>query len=101
MSRSCIALAKGHLDVVMHFVENRIVHTSDPIMCDFHRMVEMCLCDIDRMAAMGMWFDCMVVMRIGYNLGKRLSDNWFIALITSVSRLSASAKMYRSWLLTL
>nr|GEU89479.1 putative ribonuclease H-like domain-containing protein [Tanacetum cinerariifolium] len=33
-------------------------------------MVEMCLCDVDRMAAMGMWFDCMAVIRIGYNLGK-------------------------------
>ncbi|GJS69276.1 hypothetical protein Tco_0702117 [Tanacetum coccineum] len=85
----------------MHFVENRIGHTFDQNVGDFQRMVEMCLCDVDRMAAMGMWFDCMAVMRIGYNIGKQLSDNWFIALITSVSRLSASVTMYRSWLLTL
>nr|GEW29486.1 TRF-like 2 [Tanacetum cinerariifolium] len=43
----------GHLDVVMHFVENRIGHTFDPNVCDFHRMLEMCLCDVDGMAAMG------------------------------------------------
>ncbi|GKD87909.1 hypothetical protein Tco_1359063 [Tanacetum coccineum] len=53
----------------MHFVENRIGHTFDLNVCDLHRMLEMCLCDVDRMAV-GMWFDCMAVMCIGYNLGK-------------------------------
>ncbi|GJT93049.1 hypothetical protein Tco_1081894 [Tanacetum coccineum] len=124
----------------MHFVENRIVYISEQIVCDFHRMVEMCLCDVDRMAAMGiwfdrmaamgMWFDRMAVMSNGFNSGKcchivgvgcrmmvvhflefldhvatcvyrRLSDKWFIALITSVSRLPTFATMYNSWLLTL
>nr|GEX95327.1 hypothetical protein [Tanacetum cinerariifolium] len=42
----------GHLDVVMHFVENGIGHTFEPNVCDLHRMLEMCLCDVDRMAAM-------------------------------------------------
>nr|GEU96366.1 hypothetical protein [Tanacetum cinerariifolium] len=36
----------------MHFVENRIGHTFEPNVCDFHRMLEMCLCDVDCMAAM-------------------------------------------------
>ncbi|GJT46050.1 hypothetical protein Tco_0954765 [Tanacetum coccineum] len=85
----------------MHVVENRIVHTSEPIVCDFHRMVEMCLYDVDRIAAMGMLFDRMAVMSIGYDSGKRLSDKRFIVIITSVSRLFAFATMYNSWLLTL
>nr|GFA71288.1 hypothetical protein [Tanacetum cinerariifolium] len=55
----------------MHFLENRIVHTSDPIVCDFHHMVEMCSCYVDRMVAMGMLFDRIAMMSIGYNFGKR------------------------------
>ncbi|GJV63258.1 transposase, MuDR, MULE transposase domain protein [Tanacetum coccineum] len=54
----------------MHFLENRFVHTSDPIVYDFHRIAVMCLCYVDRMAAMGMWFNRMAVRSIGYNSGK-------------------------------
>nr|GEU60288.1 hypothetical protein [Tanacetum cinerariifolium] len=44
--------------------EIRIDHTFVLTMCDFHRMVEMCYCHIDRMAAMGMCFDYVDVMSI-------------------------------------
>ncbi|GJS42903.1 transposase, MuDR, MULE transposase domain protein [Tanacetum coccineum] len=45
--------------------EIRIDHTFVLTVCDFHRMVEMCYCHIDRMAAMGMCFDPVDVMSIG------------------------------------
>ncbi|GKA72977.1 hypothetical protein Tco_0779193 [Tanacetum coccineum] len=51
----------------MDVLENHISHTSEQIVCDFPRMVEMCLCDVDRM---DMWFYCMALMSIGYNSGK-------------------------------
>nr|GEV62756.1 retrovirus-related Pol polyprotein from transposon TNT 1-94 [Tanacetum cinerariifolium] len=37
-----------YLDVAMDVLENHILHTSEQIVCDFPRMVEMCLCDVDR-----------------------------------------------------
>nr|GEY13009.1 transposase, MuDR, MULE transposase domain protein [Tanacetum cinerariifolium] len=58
-----------HLDVAMHIAENCNVHTFEPIVCDVHCMVEMCMCDVARMAVMGMWFHRMAVMGIGYNSG--------------------------------
>ncbi|GJV62821.1 hypothetical protein Tco_1473649 [Tanacetum coccineum] len=51
----------------MDVLENHIIHTSEQIVCDFPRMVEMCLCDVDRT---NMWFHCMDLMSIGYNSGK-------------------------------
>ncbi|GJS28989.1 putative reverse transcriptase domain-containing protein [Tanacetum coccineum] len=46
----------------MHIAENRIVHTFELILCDVHRMLEMCLCDVARKVVMGMWFYRIVVM---------------------------------------
>nr|GEW35240.1 reverse transcriptase domain-containing protein [Tanacetum cinerariifolium] len=45
--------------------EIRIDHTFVLTVCDFHRMVEMCYCHIDHMAAMGMCFDHVDAMSIG------------------------------------
>ncbi|GJS04745.1 hypothetical protein Tco_0321253 [Tanacetum coccineum] len=44
----------------MDVLENHIVHTSEQIVCDFPRMVEMCLCDVDHMDIM------MVVHLLGF-----------------------------------
>ncbi|GJV78400.1 hypothetical protein Tco_1509984 [Tanacetum coccineum] len=69
-----------HLDVAMHIAENRSVHTFELILCDVHRMLEMCLCDVAHKVVMGMWFHRIIVMGIwfhrtvvmgnGYNFGK-------------------------------
>ncbi|GKF45699.1 hypothetical protein Tco_0135501, partial [Tanacetum coccineum] len=105
---------------IPYIAENRIVHTFELIVSDFHRMVVMCMCDGDCMAVMGMWFHRMVVMSTSYKFGNacytvdvgfrmmvvhflefldhvvylclpRLRDKWFFALIMSLSRLFASA----------
>ncbi|GJW39340.1 hypothetical protein Tco_0065185 [Tanacetum coccineum] len=80
ISASCVTSRAYHLDVAMHIAENRIVHTFELILCDVHRMLEMCLCDVarkvvmgmlfHRIVAMGMWFHRIVVMGNGYNSGK-------------------------------
>nr|GFA32466.1 hypothetical protein [Tanacetum cinerariifolium] len=69
-----------HLDVAMYIAENCIVHIFELILCDVHRMLEMCLCDVackvvmgkwfHRIVVMGMWFHRIVVMGNGYNSGK-------------------------------
>nr|GEW38866.1 hypothetical protein [Tanacetum cinerariifolium] len=57
--------------------EIRIDHTFVLTVCDFHHMVEMCYCDIDRMAAMGMCLDhvdmmsiekCCHIVGVGYGM---------------------------------
>ncbi|GJU92912.1 hypothetical protein Tco_1317668 [Tanacetum coccineum] len=106
-----LLLKKDHLDVAIHIAENRIVHTFELILCDVHRMLEMCLSDVARKVVMGMWFHRIVVMGMwfhrivvmcnGYNSGKQLIDKWFSAVIASVSRLFAFATMYNSWFLSL
>nr|GEU31479.1 hypothetical protein [Tanacetum cinerariifolium] len=57
LNNSCLALIKlsvvHHLDDEMLGFEIRIDHTFVVTVCDFHHMVEMCYCHIDRMAAMG------------------------------------------------
>nr|GEV43799.1 MAK10-like protein [Tanacetum cinerariifolium] len=59
-----------HLDVEMRVVENCILYTFETISPDVHRMVKMCVCDVARMDALGMWFHRMVVKCIGCNSGK-------------------------------
>ncbi|GKF12912.1 hypothetical protein Tco_0050838, partial [Tanacetum coccineum] len=69
-----------HLDVAMHIVENRIVHTFELILYDVHRMLELYLCDVSRKVVMGMWFHRIIVMGMwfhrivvignGFNSGK-------------------------------
>ncbi|GJZ31755.1 hypothetical protein Tco_0576802 [Tanacetum coccineum] len=54
-----------HLDAEMLSFEIRIDHTFVLTVYDFHHMVEMCYCHIDRMAVMGMCFDHVGVMSIG------------------------------------
>ncbi|GKB10450.1 hypothetical protein Tco_0844373 [Tanacetum coccineum] len=54
----------------MRVVGNCILHTFETISLDVHRMVEMCLCDVARMDALGMRFNRMVVKCIGYNFEK-------------------------------
>nr|GEW53628.1 putative methyltransferase PMT23 [Tanacetum cinerariifolium] len=65
ISASWVISRAYHLDTEMHGFEIRIDHTFILTVCDFHHMVVMCYCHIDRMAAMGMCFDHVDVMGIG------------------------------------
>ncbi|GJU03477.1 hypothetical protein Tco_1113815, partial [Tanacetum coccineum] len=62
---SDISRFRDHLDAEKLGFEIRIDHKFVLTVCDFHHIVEMCYCHIDRMAAMGICFDHVGVMSIG------------------------------------